>query len=107
METLRTLSKQAPISSSGKHAPTVALLFLSGPQVEGFLGDPVAKNVPANAGGAGSSPAPGKIAHVEGAAGPGTITTDPALELTGCNKRGRHSGRPVHYNWKRAPTRHS
>ena len=58
VETLRTLSKQAPSSSSGKSAPTVALLFLSGPQVEGFQGDPVTKNPPANAGDAGSSPAP-------------------------------------------------
>ena len=35
-------------------------IFLSGLQVEGFPGDPVTKNLPANAGDAGSSPAPGR-----------------------------------------------
>ena len=35
-------------------------VFLSGPQEEGFPGDPVAKNLPAGAGDAGSNPAPGR-----------------------------------------------
>ena len=108
VETLSTLSKQAPISSSGKHAPAVALLsFCPGPrwraswviqrlrirlpvqemQVQALLREDCT---------------------CRGAAGPEHHNYRPCtLELTGCNERGHHSGRPVHCNWRRAPTRHS
>ena len=46
---------------------------------KGFPGGAVVKNPPANIGGTGSSPSPGKIPHATEQLSPWATTTEPAL----------------------------
>ena len=75
--------------------------------MEDFPGDPVVKNLPANAGDIGVIPGPGRFHNASEQLSPCTTATEPtsrnyespcALEPMLCNKKSHHNEKPVHHN---------
>ena len=65
------------------------------------------KNPPAYAGDMGLILSPGR-SHAAKQLSPGATATEAcALEPVSHNERGHHSGKPVHCNWRVAPSHHN